>query len=693
MLSKTVSKKIQKKKELKNKKHAEKNSQPAASENMNYNSLIKRFNDFYDDSSDEEDIDEKIKRYDAGVSWKAVENDDAGRKTFTQEDLFSFVAHAAGIKALHHKKISEKYYALKCKLLQQANEDALSQLRKLVKDAISVSVASSFSSLKQFLSIAEPGSKSREMIYKVMEQAESDFNEKLDEFVKVKSELFIMLFKLQKSEVKNKSAKILADFSDELAAGLMSTIQKLSKPQEMSFSRAAVKKDLQKLAEERLLEIMIELGIDKNSHTDGKNKSIAALEQQYKGPFQNLSQKGRLILSKCPGSGYVVNMLFKYIAERSLQAELMSAYLKDLIFMRESKKYKKYLSESEKTNFEKYCRVDASSLVDEFKCNFNPLLKVNLENSFKSFYRPTFGRSHTFVSKNPYEFYANIRLANRSQKRQIKNLQNTIFKHDYCTRLWKMVDVPLPRIEVCESQQILDASFGRKDMIEGLGNYEKVIDFINQIKNYFKDKDILITDSGIASWIRSIFRGVMPDINLPQIDAIVLIQKLQSITYLLLGCECVRNPAMIVINQMLLDLIIDNLWSFEDAFDVKQNNRNGEMQMKIMPMAPKGAVSVARALESSYRKYMPYPYFYRGIEESEKKNNKFHMHDLINAEARIVRDWINLKSELPSKITKSQLANWILNLIENYFSLWFDPDKNELTTAYSLEKKLANLKI
>src|SRR5439155_7563905 len=108
--------------------------------------------------------------------------------------------------------------------------------------------------------------------------------------------------------------------------------------------------------------------------------------------------------------------------------------------------------------------------------------------------------------------------------------------------------------------QTVTTNRGRKDMILNIGNYESVYEDIAIIKNHLK-----VDDACIANWIRMIFKGIVPDFNSYKSQEIL--HKLQSITYLLFGCEATRNPAMHIINHMLLDLIIANKgWSFEEAF-------------------------------------------------------------------------------------------------------------------------------
>jgi hypothetical protein len=303
------------------------------------------------------------------------------------------------------------------------------------------------------------------------------------------------------------------------------------------------------------------------------------------------------------------------------------------------------------------------------KKNVLPNKKTLNSSSNNDAQRVTLNNQHLLISKAATQFYANLRLNNRSQKREIKNLQRSFFTGKSVVRAWRFGVGNDAATDVVSTQEILPTSFGRKDLVLNLGNYDKVYEVIQAIKKDFTTKSYLVDDSLIARWIRTLFQGKELVIEEISQDRSQLLLKLQSITFLLLGCEPTRNPAMHVINQMMLDLVIAKQWDFKRALTGKTLK---DESVTSMPMVPDGAVATARRLESAYRLFMPYPYVYQGIEEKELKEDKFKLRDLIHFEAVIVSDWCQLKNfSLPNQFSDA-CPQQILDLILLHQPSWTD---------------------
>ncbi len=285
--------------------------------------------------------------------------------------------------------------------------------------------------------------------------------------------------------------------------------------------------------------------------------------------------------------------------------------------------------------------------------NIDEYLSQSLEKAIID--RKVLEANYTFLSHNAYSFIANIRLSNRSQKRFIKNKTHMIFKEESALKTWQFI-----RSGYAIEQQDVTSFPGRNEEVLNAGNYDAIYEKIRTIK-----ENLNIDDVKLATIIRSIIAG--DESNLPYNLTQELMKTLCTITYLIFGCEATRNPAMFVSNQMLLDLIIQEKTSWENA-------------LKIMPMAPKGATPTARELNESYKINMPYPYVYPGT-----TTTPFHTSEkLSKAEANIFKHWLKLKKLHKQfehlefyniQIPRQRIAEWLLRVIEESHASWFEPPK------------------
>jgi hypothetical protein len=643
-------------------------------------SQVERLDEYYDDSSDDDEISKKLSTYRITQSWKQKEASSNhkfnGRDFLKNDELLSFVAHCAGIKLLYSTEVNKLYYPIKNTLLRvdKTEEKPSAQLHNLIKTACIETARETHDSLERFLSLTQ---KSKMLCKKLIDEKQKildEINKELNEIISINMDMFIQWIKQIKYCHKEPQPESIIIFEKEILTLFLSIFKKHYLIKDFNpAERNAIKKELLELANTIFCTISKELEFVKHFNLAGKTEAITLLSK-YQTPYQNLLNELKIMLEESPARGYVQTMLSKQIEAK--QQSFLQAYILDLIYMHQSSSRKKPFTADEKNIFDKYLIADDAAIHDEVITMFTVTLKNKLENNIKSFYRPTLGKTHVFASNNPYGFYANLRLSNRSQKRQALNLKNAVFKTDAVSRSWRLNSITKTQTDVVETQQITSA-FSRKDIIENLGNYEKVYQSILQIKTYFSKKGTSITDAHIATWIRKIFMGFTPEFDISKIDAINIMQKLQSITYLLFGCEATRNPAMHVISQMLLDLIIANqVWNFEAVF----------IGDKKMPMVPEGAVAITRRLESEYRPFMPYAYFYYGVEENACKESHFHKHDLIQLEADVVRAWIKMKFDDPIKIAKSEWAEWLLEKIESHFTTWLGNAPKDSSNTISLKK-------
>lgn len=634
----------------------------------NQKQTVEKFKIYYNDSSDEEDINDKLENYDIDEQWEKLQKKHTSRPFRDQNsknkhplrnnELHSFVAHVAGIKLKYSKNVNAQYYPLKLKLLSEKNntEDAVAQLQRLMKCAIKESATKTLDLIQRFLKITGQNKLASKKIHAACKKTMGEFRTKIDENVIEKLEIFIGWLKASKYCYDEKNFNEFNEFECATREILTEIFIKNCPISKGNSDRKKIKEELYTLANEQLIKISKKYRFEEMGNADGKIEAISLLKN-YTGHYKNLAENMIKILKDSPSRGYVKNMISKKLDENSQKEEFIHAYIEDLIALRNEKHKNKYMAKKEMKIFKEYFTFNGESVYDELEGNFSILFRKNIETALKSFYQPTLSKNHVFSSDNPYTFLSNIRLSNRSQKRVISNNRNAMFTETSMARSWRFGEPYCPEADVVELHSILN-SLGRRDIIEDLGNYEKVNAVIEQIKT-----ETGAGDKQIAEWIRSIYKGKIPSFSVAEMNKISLLNKLQSITELLFGCEATRNPAMLVINQMLLDLILEgDEMTFEEAFTGKRNNEP-ITHAKLMPMVPEGAVASARALESKYRKYMPYPYFYPGIEYNG-------VSDLISLEGKMIRSWLELKKISPSEKISGKPAQWLLKHIESHFDTW-----------------------
>jgi hypothetical protein len=132
--------------------------------------------------------------------------------------------------------------------------------------------------------------------------------------------------------------------------------------------------------------------------------------------------------------------------------------------------------------------------------------------------------------------------------------------------------------------------------------------------------------------------------------------------YLLFGCEVIKNPAALIHNNMVFDLI-------------KGENDKNKLKMQItdlLPMCMQKAIPNAMRLNSEYAEFMPHRYLY------QIKNN-FTEAGLETKEANITKKWLELKLTENEEISKDIIIKCetdnnavieIWNLIIGSFDEW-----------------------
>lgn len=313
--------------------------------------------------------------------------------------------------------------------------------------------------------------------------------------------------------------------------------------------------------------------------------------------------------------------------------------------------------------------------------------------------------------ENAHDFLAHLRLFNRSARRYVKNLKERQSKplYDESKISFRSGDFAktLSISRFLEKQEITYSKtakrYSRRDTVEKLGSYEKISDAISSIKSSIKSPKI--DDSQIAQKIRSCLQGkgiksiskISSEHNL-QIEDLII-----NVTYLLFGTEAARNPSSILLHNMMLDLIIAGKKTFKDFLSsrVDKAAKGGEM-----PMSVKGAVPVARSINSSHAAFedkeldLEFKYQYDGesklseVAKSKKdaiKNETTTKQDILDAEYELTKNWLKLKLG-EENFNEKEITKQFKNAIKIPQKLWFDPTLQEEVTQSSIEQRIAKIK-
>lgn len=639
---------------------------------------IEKFDEYYDDSSDEECVESEIKSYNIEHNWKQAQERNRlnSRNSLANDDLLSFVAHVAANKFLHSNAINKIYYPLKRKLLgvQANSETASRQLQRRAREAIVQSLDETCADVSRFLKITGQKKYSDNAIREICAGVRAKFEGMLDAMIAAKIGVFINWLKVDKlcfyerKVLKEKTLLDIEAFEQELNSALLAIFISSISAEQQGANRKSVKQELANLLQNTLDDLAREYRFSEKMHSKGKEEVLQLLST-YKGEYPELVKKVRSMLEMSPANGKVLTMFKNKQAERGQMEELSQAFINDLVKLKETNQK---ISAAGESLFKKYFTFSSDSLNDEISGSFGIFLRNNLSNALKSFHRPTLDDNYQFVSTNPYTFYANLRLSNRSQKREILNKKYAFFKNHSAARVWKLADHH--RSAVVETQELSNGTLGRRDYVQGLGTYDKIYGDICEVKNDLRAKRLSIDDRIISEWIRAAFRGTSDRIRYSILSDAVkrsMEEMIDRIAYLMHGCEAARNIAMIVLVPMLEDLLTEgNEWTLQEAF-TGAADKDTNTSVRLMPMAPEGAVAAARTLERAYREYTPHHYLYAGVEDRDGSDNKMSKDELVRFEARVVRAWINLKCGKAAKAPATHLAQWLLEQIESHFGRWF----------------------
>ncbi len=288
-------------------------------------------------------------------------------------------------------------------------------------------------------------------------------------------------------------------------------------------------------------------------------------------------------------------------------------------------------------------KTEKIKLIDIFISNFESELLTALDKFSKDkVYRETLP-SHFDISFNSEDydiaqFLAYIRLLKVSNIRLIKNYRdNTNILNDDIETL--SIGFSLLGLESggLESHEVSKKTGTRSDIV-GIGkaggstSYAAIAKILNNKSSYLG-----ITDADIAKWIIDVLEGkgneFISKLEINRFQKEMLEKFINSLTYLMFSTEVARNPASLIINYMILELIGEEYLSWKDIFEDRQ-----------MPMSIVDAVKTSRWMHANYDTTIRYSYDKTTSSLSNDNGEKDMkiLEDIINKEAAIFRLWLSL---------------------------------------------------
>ncbi len=200
---------------------------------------------------------------------------------------------------------------------------------------------------------------------------------------------------------------------------------------------------------------------------------------------------------------------------------------------------------------------------------------------------------------------------------------------------------------------------------QNIGAYTTINDTIFNIRDKFKINDVEIA---------KLVKDVLNNRNIERNEIFIslnsslkyniqsLVKYIDNLTVLMFLVEAHRNPSTLIVNHMILDLVENNKWSWEDALgkketkekskkETKKESKNEEIEepknegkdkAKIsgkMPMSFVGATTASIWINEHYKNSINYKYDCREIIKKEAGLIK----ELVEKEARAVKRLVKIQ--------------------------------------------------
>lgn len=328
-----------------------------------------------------------------------------------------------------------------------------------------------------------------------------------------------------------------------------------------------------------------------------------------------------------------MNIVFDVIRQKTYSTIIINKYKYCLDYLRN-------YEEAENIYFYSVCESHA----------LNPKSINNLSGNFKLpdpikfFSRKTLENTYFNLSATPeenfvVEFLSHLRLHNRSEKRHLAN-------KELCKDTgWQIFESENSIIKLRN-----ESEYNPK------GSRNEQVAFENNIWASYAEILLKQTDESIDLLLSN-------RINLKaEQDGQSLDTNVFPMWYLLFGCEVIKNPAALIHNNMVLDLVNAGRLSWDEA------------AVEKIPMSEAKIIKQAVKLNSFYTDFTPHKYSYDGkygdVEISDVAT-------LIEREGAIVKEWLQLKLGqgvsgylIEQSVTDNNAVKAIWDLVLESFDDW-----------------------
>ncbi|KAL9652642.1 hypothetical protein ABK040_003945 [Willaertia magna] len=623
----------------------------------------------YDDSSDEEEADDN---YDVKQQFELFYNNKNPNITNNKKELsYSFLLHATGLAFTHSKQVNYNYYKLKKQYLKQTCP--LNNVESIVRNAfwnttydvvchiVKNYYCVNFDENTVFFSVEEE-SELQNLLFQL------NFNSKLlrSDFVEQYTEKLCEIIERKNWDSSQCSCSDLPkETTDGVTLGIIDELLKAKLVDEKDRKIKCLRVDTYR-------------SLDTAQYSCRLGKAIMKLRKARKG---NVVWN---VLGPSFAAEYINQILPTEKTTDSTSSELW-------VFAERYPEIKRLFQIGPNR-----LRYEVKYLISQF---FPTCLERTVEDNLQE--RKILDKSFTFISHNVVSFLANIRLSNRSEGRLIKNYERSYLLEQLLEEFKEIKNLTQWNFKNHNSTVVVTKSItkskkrhrlGRNESVEGNSTtYDNVLSKVTSLLNYFTTHhpNLNLTDRDVAKWIREILNGTPLSIietgcecKLKDSEKSIIIQLISELTYLLFGCEFIRNPASFPVNQMILDLVIEGKLLFGSAFHK-------------MPMAPKKSVRHARKLHGFYNPYMPYRYEYPG-NTGNKVKIEAEVFRMCTAEAALLGEWLNLKNFRGTlKVSTEPLynefdLNELFTFIKEKSKSWFENNNLfEMKDNFLIKKNLS----
>ena len=337
--------------------------------------------------------------------------------------------------------------------------------------------------------------------------------------------------------------------------------------------------------------------------------------------------------------------------------------------------YEKYMKAFKPCTIEDFMRfVNKEILTEErsFKDEFKILLEDAIRKEFEpKVHRKSLPTMYLHEIKSSIEYIASLRLTKRSIYRTHRNLSSRENADSRSEEEHHDIGWTFPNIDssyVAIERTTITAKACRS--IVQIKTKANAYDKLGEKIEYFRTNVPCSTDVNVVKWIRQIINGDKLDSlsgeNPPKLTHHLTLFLVQ-LAHLFIGTEGIRYPGALVQSQMIMDLIQDGKLTWKQAFTENEDHI-------YYPMILKGATKACRTLTTTFRQYSFYSHVYPGeaLNIEHEKVVKY-----IGAERRLTQRWLENRS-VSEEISMENSADILFRELNMAILQWYPQEHNDI---------------